>query len=216
MKNNFKIGFLALSLCFVFSAQSQIKYGVKGGFSASNMSSVNELTDHMDVYPDFDTKFKPGFHLGAMMQMTFEENFFLQPELLFSNQGLKTNEMNGDNSKTFNVNYLKLPVYTGLKIKTGTNLDILLGVGPYFAYGLNGADEPFSFSGDGSKLKLKRFDMGIGLMGGVQCEKIQIALGYEFGIIDAVTKDNWDRIKQLGMLPSVYHQNVKISVGYLF
>ena len=210
MKNIFKAILLTLSLCFVFSAQAQIKYGVKAGFSGSNMSGADELLGYAGSSFDDKAKLKPGFHAGGIMQLEFEQSFFLQSELLFSNQGLTAKS--GNKSKSFNVNYLQLPVYVGFKIKTGTSLDILLGAGPYFALGLNGSDDPISFGGDDSKLN--RFDMGIALLGGVQYNKFQFTLGYDFGLIDAFDIDSQ---KQLQLqLSSVYNRNLKVSVGYFF
>jgi hypothetical protein len=226
MKNNFKMGLLALSLCFVFSAQAQIKYGVKGGFNASSISGFDEFlkfsTNEEGNSPaNINSKYKSGFHLGLMFQYNFESKFFLQPELLFSNQGstleakINYEGVKYSDSETSTINYLQLPIYAGYKFNAGPSLDIIAGVGPYLAYGVHASDL-FGSSDPGTFDVLKRFDAGLSAMAGVEYDKLQLTLGFDFGLVDAMDLDGWKTVKNLTGLSSICTRNIKVSVGYFF
>lgn len=214
MKNSVKISLLAVLLCFAFSAQAQVKIGVKGGFNAASQSGWGDLLEYEDEDLDYSSKFKSGFHLGLMLQLDLPGSFFLQPELLFSNQGLKQElKFDGEkDSESSTLNYLQLPIYAGYKFDAGLGLKVIVGVGPYFAYGISGSDDVF----DGDKGFMKRFDAGLTAMAGVEISKFQVTLGYDFGLVDAMDANGWKTLKDLGGLSSIRNQNIKVSVGYFF
>jgi len=226
MKRFIKAGLMAVLFCFAISAQAQVKVGVKGGFNASNMSMSG--FEDIEIYDQFGnmigyqkTSYKPGFHAGLMLQVDLPGSFFLQPELLFSNQGLKEETKIEGDKETGNstLNYLQLPIYAGYKFNAGSGLDVILGVGPYLAYGISGTDDPFKENpliqnSDG--MKMKRFDAGLSAMAGIEYNKFQITVGYDLGLVDCIGADGWSIIKDAYNLSSIYNRNVKVSIGYFF
>ena len=129
----------------------------------------------------------------------------------------------------FNPYYLEIPVHVGYKYAVNEDFALFGSVGPYLAVGLFGkaklnignaigdwADIEGKVSVGGLEGKsvsedifgddgFKRFDFGLGLKAGVEFnKKYQVALSYDFGLID-VQKD-------LGMK----NRNLMISLGYMF
>lgn len=91
-------------MTFGFANAQEVKYGVKGGL---NLSSLSGDTEGMDL------KSKFGFHAGAFVEIKFSEKFALQPELLYSTQGTRFDdiEVDGYEAKTcFNLDYINVPV----------------------------------------------------------------------------------------------------------
>jgi len=104
-----KKGFLAAIALFSFGiAQSQeIKFGVKGGLNLSTLTG--------DAVSD-DISMKAGFHAGGLVEIKFTDKLSLQPELLYSLQGAKTEDSEviagttyRDESK-LNLSYINVPV----------------------------------------------------------------------------------------------------------
>jgi hypothetical protein len=202
-----------------FANAQNIKLGVKGGLNTSTISGFDKvigLLDDLDEaiegieIGDVSTSYKLGFHLGVVAQYE-SGNFFLQPELLFSQIGLST-KIEGK-SERGNLNYLQLPVYAGYKTSVGDGLDLLLGAGPFVAYGISGTENPFNKKDDG---RLKRFDAGLSFMAGIQLDKIQIALGYDLGLVDMVDVPGWKTAKDFLGLSSITNRNIKVSLAYFF
>ncbi|AWK07315.1 PorT family protein [Flavobacterium crocinum] len=91
-------------MAFGFANAQEVKYGVKGGL---NLSSLSGDTDGMDL------KSKFGFHAGGFVEIKFSEKFAIQPELLYSTQGTRFDDMEVEGYKTktcFNFDYINVPV----------------------------------------------------------------------------------------------------------
>ncbi|MCC8146429.1 MAG: PorT family protein [Bacteroidales bacterium] len=204
MKNLFKTIALMVCMFFTVSASAQINWGVKGGLNVSSLTGYSDLLgmEEDGSIVTFDSKYKPGFHLGVMGQINLPvPNLFVQPELLYSMQGVKLEWEVADysDSNTTNLHYLQLPVYLGYKINAGLGLDVVLGVGPFIGYGVGGDDDFFDSN--------KRFDFGFAAMAGIEFSRFQITLGYDLGVIN--TDDSSSDF-------SSYNRNAKVSVGYFF
>jgi hypothetical protein len=116
-----KITFITLLVLFSISYVNaqDIKYGVKGGL---NLSSVSTNTQG-------DTKSKLGVHLGGVAEISLNDKFSLQPELLFSTQGAKI-EFEGDDfiyfdgdKETWKLNYINIPVMAKYYVKDNFSLE---------------------------------------------------------------------------------------------
>lgn len=59
-------------------SQEKIQFGVKGGINFTNITS-NIL---------YNKEYKTGFHVGALVEIPFGNKFSLQPEILYSTQGV--------------------------------------------------------------------------------------------------------------------------------
>lgn len=91
-------------MAFGFANAQEVKYGVKGGL---NLSSLSGDTDGLDL------KSKFGFHAGGFVEIKFSEKFAIQPEVLYSTQGTRFDDMEVEGYKTktcFNFDYINVPV----------------------------------------------------------------------------------------------------------
>ena len=207
---------ILLSIVSIGGVSAQdFKFGVKAGLNTSTIGGFKDLWDSANeiggdiLSGNYSTSYKLGFHAGIVAQCDFG-NFFVQPELLFSQIGVA--EKLDSKTESSNLNYLQLPIYAGYKTPVGLGLDLLIGAGPYLGYGLSGTDNPFK-KDEGM---FKRFDAGLSFMGGIQFNKIQITLGYDLGLIDMMDMPDWKIAKDIAGLSSVKNQNIKVSLAYFF
>ncbi|MDR0393560.1 MAG: PorT family protein [Tannerella sp.] len=167
---------IAVAILTVGSAQAQFKFGVRAGFNLTNLSFDQESGSLIRS----DTKFKPGFQIGAVGDYSFGESFAIQPALVFATQGCAIK----DSGETENLYYLQLPINAQYKLDLG-KMKLLLQAGPYLGYGLGGKYEGEDITmGGGDDADYKALDFGVGVGAGLQFGNIQAALGYNIGIID--------------------------------
>ncbi|MDR1581718.1 MAG: PorT family protein [Prevotellaceae bacterium] len=174
---------IAIAILTAGSAQAQLRFGARAGFNLTNLSG--------DVN---NTKFKPGFQIGAVGDYSINEAFAIQPGLVFATQGCAVKETGYENKMT--LNYLQVPINAQYKLNLGGKT-LLLQAGPYLGFGLGGKEKgKEDFDGDGNwedfdeKIKMgsgndadfKTFDFGIGLGAGIQFGNIQAGLGYNLGL----------------------------------
>lgn len=92
---------LLLSLLLIISSISyaQITYGAKAGLNITNLK---------DIHGDSDSRY--GFHVGGFATIPIGQSnqFYLQPELLYSQQGEKNTGANYD--ELYQLDYLNIPV----------------------------------------------------------------------------------------------------------
>jgi opacity protein-like surface antigen len=184
-----------------FAAKAQdIKYGVKAG--------VNFATLTGDI-PD-DAKMRTGFHAGVVAEFKLTEQFSIQPELLYSQQGMKydaTDPDSGINLKTtWKFDYLTLPIAAkyyiieGLSVEAGPQIGYRLGAKiKAEADGYNSQDFDF-------KDETKAIEFGI--IGGVAYDLpmgVFFQARYNVGL--SKVNDDDDSVKN-GVL--------QLSVGYKF
>lgn len=110
-----------LFICFwLYSnvANSQLLFGVKAGPS---LSSLN--------FDEGGSKIT--FHAGGFLTYAFSDLFFVQPELLYTIKGTKSDDILFDNSLLdIEMNYISIPLLLGvqaihnLKIKAGPEINI--------------------------------------------------------------------------------------------
>lgn len=108
-----------LAICvFSFSnAQGNINFGAKAGLNLATLSGDLEGAES-----------KAGIHFGGMAEISINDKFSVQPELLFSTQG--ANAEVGDD--TFNLSYINLPIMAkyyateALSIEAGPQIGFLV------------------------------------------------------------------------------------------
>ena len=108
------IAVIAIGIAGTVNAQD-VKLGAKIGM---NVSSVNEKGSN-----SLDSK--TGWVLGATAEVSLTEKFSLQPELLFSQQGGRS-----EGNFTLDLNYITLPVMAKYYIAKGFSLE----AGPQFSF----------------------------------------------------------------------------------
>ncbi len=115
---------------FSISSNAQdIKFGFKGGV---NFSTINGN----DIRGDIDGR--TGYHIGAVAQVGLTDMLALQPELIYSAQGIKN----------LDIDYINIPVLLKLKFAELFSVE----AGPQFGFIINDEytlvePEGFDFSG---------------------------------------------------------------------
>ncbi|MDR0230219.1 MAG: PorT family protein [Flavobacteriaceae bacterium] len=115
---------------FAFTANAQtpdIKLGAKAGVNFSNLSNFD------------DSKMKTGFHVGALAEIFINEKFAIQPELLYSTQGVKGKSGSGISGlfgqkvdATLKLDYINIPIMAkyyvmdGLSVHAGPQVGFLV------------------------------------------------------------------------------------------
>ena len=131
---------ILLMVCLAFAGltaiaqeKSGLSFGLRAGVNFQNINGKNENGDNLS------NKLVPRFHIGANVELPVATDFYLQPGLLFSTKGAKAEEMVGGQMMTekINLSYLEVPVNFLYKPVLGKG-KLLLGFGPYIAFGLGG------------------------------------------------------------------------------
>ncbi|WP_300601335.1 porin family protein [Niabella sp.] len=134
MKSEFNKRFFlsATLLCWFAVCLAQVKPGIKAGL---NVSNVYQLNDGKKV----GTQPNIGFQAGVTMDVPVSKSFFIQPGLLFSTKGAYEEERTDGITARFTQTpfYIELPVNAVYALPVG-RAALLLGGGPYLAYGLGG------------------------------------------------------------------------------
>ena len=175
-----------------------MKYGVKAGLNVTSMSN------DMAFEPGFGMGL--GFRVGGFLNMRWgyrTENsskgtgpWGFQPELMYSNQAVKTDA--GD----VKMNYIAVPLL--LKIYPTTALSI--EVGPEFSYLLS--TSPSTMAVDGAEIKVGDCKgMNIGLAAGLAYDfemGLTIGARYTYGFTDMAKNLKWK------------NSNIQVTIGWMF
>ena len=174
------------------STQAQFNIGIRTGLNAVGV--------HGDAVPVFaensSIESTTGFQVGVVGEYSVSEKFVIQPALLFATQGFvnKGESQNGNLELSWNLNYLQIPVNATYKFGGGKT-KFFLQAGPYLGYALGGkmkgelkqdgkesktSEETIKFGSN----EMKRLDFGIGFGLGLQISAVQLALGYQFGMMN--------------------------------
>lgn len=93
---------------FAAAATAQVSYGAKGGLALTNARGA-----------DVDgNKAKIGFYLGGYAAIPVTKQFSIQPELVYSIQGAKSEGV-GEPDAKLNLNYLNVPVLAKYTSESG-------------------------------------------------------------------------------------------------
>jgi hypothetical protein len=88
-----------------------IQFGPKAGVNIANFSNG-----------DYSNNTRVGFHAGGFLSFAAGKIFAIQPEVLFSTQGTKIDDVNSP-VKEFKANYLNIPVVAQLRTGGGVYLE---------------------------------------------------------------------------------------------
>lgn len=200
MKN--KALLLALTTtAFALGAQAQsTTFGIRAGV---NFQNINGKTyDDKDL----DNKLKTGFHIGVNAEIPVAPDFYVQPGVLFTTKGAKSKD---DDDIKVKLSYIEVPINFLYKPSLGAG-KLLLGVGPYIAFGIggkvsdaNGKDTDIKFKNKITAAEylqnpyVKRIDVGGNLLFGYELSsKLSAQLNAQLGMvkinpeIEGVSNDN--------------------------
>lgn len=211
-----KIIALTTVITFIaFASQAQkTTFGVRAGVNFTNLNGDDPNGN------DLDYKMKVGFHVGANAEIPVAPEFYVQPGVLYSLKGAKVDD--AADTKV-HVSYIEVPINFLYKPELGDG-HLLLGVGPYVAFGVGGkikndnGDIDIEFDKEVETLlqaayTLKRFDAGGNLLFGYEfSNKFSVQLNAQLGLIniapDIKSMPNSDY--------KVKNTSFGVSVGYRF
>ena len=182
---------LTLIVFYAVSSFSQTYFGIKVG---ANYTSFRGDLENIN--------YKPGFHVGGVAEITINDAFSFQPEILYSVQGFQAKE---DASLKSNYNYIQVPLMAKYFVKDLVTLD----AGPQIGYLIsttqtNGYEEIIT----DQKKNSNALDYGFNLGASYEMDSgIFLQLRYNFGIANVLKKD-------IGA--KAYNSVVQVSMGYKF
>lgn len=189
-------------LTFAVINAQEVKYALKGGL---NIASLIDGENGYDA--------RGGFHIGGLVELKLSEKFYIQPELLFSQQGTKgkfsgfVGSSFSEIENTIKYDYLNIPVM--LKFYITKEFSVLAG--PQIGFLLTGK----------SKIKVDSVEVEVD----AKDELNKVDFGCNFGVGYDFTKNIFAEARyNLGFTEIAKEDNVlngrneviQISVGYKF
>ena len=202
----------------------------RAGFNMANISITNDGS--VD-----DNKALGSFQLGIIGDLPLAPFLSVQPGLLFTGKGSKTQSGNTNDATyyraTTNPYYIELPVNLVFKTPTGP-VKFFAGAGPYLAMGVAGKnkvegkflgtsfnsensiewsnDDPATFNyeeGAGYGI-MKRFDYGLNGLAGIETQSAVISLNYGLGLAKLQSGSNSSADEKNK------HRVLSLTIGFRF
>ncbi|NLR63536.1 PorT family protein [Chitinophaga varians] len=189
MKKLILSGILAIGTVLAVKAQT-VKFGVKGGLNLAKITNESSA------------KTRASFYAGGLVNIALDQNWAIQPELLYSGQGakLKSSYLGGliTTEGTLKTDYINIPVMVQYSIVPAFYLE----AGPQLGI-LAGAKVKGGNVSVDIKDQMKTVDFGIGVGFGY---KFDMGLGvsgrYNFGLTNIYDSDkttNKNSVAQIGL-----------------
>ncbi|PIF45802.1 outer membrane protein with beta-barrel domain [Chryseobacterium sp. 52] len=193
---------------------SPITFGVKAGLNASTLTKSDGNYGYDSDYNN-DQKLKPGFNAGVFVNIPVAAKFSVQPELLFSQLGSKTEEeTKSSNSYRSEYDYKKTLSYLTLPLMVQYNIlpQLYVEAGPEFGFLLGGKDkgdlttiktsgsttttEKTTFSNKINKDFYNKFNFGIGIGAGYYfTQNFGVTARFTAGITDIYKHNSGDAVR---------------------
>ena len=170
---------------------AQVKYNVQAGLNFTEMT--NDL---------IGGTYKAGIRAGFGINYNFSSHFSVDPSLLVVSKGFRQ----ADFSYNISPYYIQLPVNATLNLPLNDKITVLIGAGPYVAYGIGGKGTMKAESGEilseqplfsNNMLSMatykKRFDAGLNANIGVMFGDIVVYAGGDFGFLPVNNLDFEDK-----------------------
>jgi len=221
---------IAVLVLTATALQAQVDFGIVAGPNFANMvgkdSDGDKVTNGLLI----------GFHAGVKANLYLAPDFYFQTGLLFSQKGSKNNgglvptkAAGDDYFTTTRISYLELPLHLLFRPEFGKGR-ILVGFGPYVAYGISGKqtlelggnsyDQKVNFKNeigleeywDMDNAYFRGFDAGADIFAGYEMNMgLYFQLNAQLGLLNMVTDvTEWDAESVLR------NTGFGVSVGYNF
>jgi hypothetical protein len=227
-----RIGLIAVIVIGTIFSQAQQKtsnpggtsFGLRGGVNFQNINGKDENDDK--VKNDILT----GFNIGLNAEIPVGVDFYFQPGLLYTIKGAKNKDviLGQTINTTLKISYLELPLNFLYKPLLG-NGHLLLGFGPYVAFGIGGKA---TYDGGGSSLSekikfqktvknsdptdvvyIRPIDAGANMLAGYEfSNKVSFQLNTQLGL----TKINPEYEGASNDKTSLKNTGFGVSLGYRF
>lgn len=213
---------LLLAFIFFTEIQAQNTFGINVAY---NKTSTNKPGDFADIAGI------NRFQLGVFGKLSVYKNFFVKGSLLYNQKGNIYDDDNyiADAGKRVSIklNYMEAAVDLGYSIRLIGKHRVLVGAGPYLAYGLNGTekgigetimgplviDRKVEFTNadysDGKKLLVKPIDVGLNFNIGYQYRKYGAFFNYGLGLTNRQNAE-------LSYTYKTYNRVASVGVSYSF
>jgi len=176
---------ILISILFVTTASAQVKFGVRGGLSSTDLKPSSFVVTNQASAEAFTLSTKEanyGYHLGVFLQAGGEK-FFIQPEILFNSSSvdysLQGNGIGDLMSNVFNETYQNIDIPIMLGFKVGP---LRLQGGPVGHVHIDSSSELTDFQGYEEKFKTFTYGYQTGI--GLDFWKFVIDLKYEGNFSD--------------------------------
>jgi len=188
--------------------QAQVGFGLLAGVNFQNINGKdangNKLENGLTV----------GFHAGPVIDLPVADEFLLQTGLLFSIKGAVDKEVTPEHK--VNISYIELPVNLLYKPLLGSG-HLLLGFGPYVAYGIMGkygeTKIEFAKEANAENNIFKPLDAGANLLAGYEFDfKLSFQLNAQLGLLEI----NPENLSNPEDQTSEKNTGFGISLGYRF
>ncbi|MEA9412915.1 porin family protein [Flavobacterium sp. PL02] len=191
-------------LAFGFANAQDVKFGAKGGINLST------LTGDID-----NVSSKVGFQVGGFAEIKLSNNFFVQPEVLYSTQGAKSKILAGEffRKNNFKFGYLNVPVmakyYVADKfsLEAGPQIGFLVSAKNDYSYSAFGYND---YGKEDVKDQFKSIDFGVNLGAGYDFTE-NISAGVRYNLSLSNITDFGD-----GANAKFKNSTFSLSVGYKF
>jgi len=201
---------LVLSASFALAQEkTKMSVGILGGLNFQNLngklSSGDKLENDMLL----------GFHGGVNVQIPIAPEFYFQPGLMFSKKGAKNTYtiMGAEFTNQIKINYIEMPLNLVYKGAIGNGF-VMLGFGPYLAYGISGK-QIF----EGKSITFERgvdfnaFDAGANIFAGYEMASgIFLQLDTQFGMLNIYPENK----NSLNDQSTAKNTGFGLSLGYRF
>jgi Outer membrane protein beta-barrel domain len=224
-----KISSLIFLLSFIYTVQAQKSSAfLNGGLNLANVSYNNN--GNID-----DANMLLSFHVGIQGDLPITSFLSLQPGLLFTGKGSKTQSGNTSDANyyraTTNPLYIELPVNLVFKAPVEKDVKFFAGAGPYVAMGIAGKrkadgkifgigfstndniefsnDDPTTSGEEGAGFGImKRFDYGLNGTAGFEGKQMIFSVNYGLGLakLQSGSDSNTDDKNK--------HRVISFSVGF--
>lgn len=179
-------------------AQDGIQFGAKAGVNFAKLTG--------DDVEDADGR--TGFHVGVLAEIPVSEKFSVQPELVYSQQGLQQ-DFEGVESK-LKLDYLNVPVMAKFYVADGFAFE----VGPQFGFIMN-AETSFEGGGDSVDVDVKDDVAGFDLsLGAGLSYKMATGLFFQGRYMFGVS--NVDDSDENGFEDDLTNSVLSFSIGFMF
>jgi hypothetical protein len=185
MKTSIMILLLAVSSLSVYVANAQARVGVKAGLNIANLSG-------------FEGNSRVSGHAGLFLHHTINENWCFQPELLYSGEGQRYFDQDGE--RTIALGYIQVP----MMIQYYPSSQLYFEAGPQVGVLISAEDKSVNEVGHlnvKDEFSAAQIALGVGL-GYKFTNNLSIYGRYNFGLTDVTKFDNvvdHSRVGQIGL-----------------
>ena len=211
MKKVLSIVFLVAAMLFAANANSQIKFGLKGGLNVTSMSFSEEV---------FDASNKTGFFVGPMVKVTVPIVGLSFDAAALYDQKEADVKYTGTEGELGKVNVKQQSINIPVNVRYGFGLsslaNIFLFAGPQ--WGINVGDKNFKWN-ESSSYSLKKSNFSVNVGAGVTLlNHLQVSANYNIACgksADASLSKALDAAANAGKDKS-HNNSWQIALGYWF